>query len=227
MTNRKLLVVLAIMLLLRSVQPLAASDDLEPGDDVFSGVRVIEPYEVAVRTALLSEHRKKTCLLVSLPSFQREWTVYLVREDDANPLVVYKRLRKSLWNEMDSISDSDKKTTYSEAIKKLSVPVDTVKTTVAPATADLLEKVWWEMLGRVHYPEAPRWGADGVIYHVMHWKAGVGTRSGQTWSPEDGTRTAALINIAEEMRSLADVPNKDKELHLQASARTLLSRLAK
>jgi hypothetical protein len=105
--------------------------------------------------------------------------------------------------------------------------VDRSKASISDRSADLLEDVWWQMLGRTRYPVEPEQGLDGTSYRVAHWRTGVGFRSGETWSPEDGTRTKALVSLAEHMAAFAQAPTPEGDAALGSEAQSLLERLAK
>jgi hypothetical protein len=78
-------------------------DELEPSLGYFSEVDRTDPYEAALREALVGEHRYRECQMVVLPSFEREWVVYIVREKDAPAQVLFKRFKRPLWDEMQNV----------------------------------------------------------------------------------------------------------------------------
>lgn len=207
--------------------------DLEPSDDYFSWVGPPDPYHAAVREALVGEHSYRKCQMVVLPSFRREWAVYIVREEGSPAQVLFKRFRKPLWGEMMSVlSDSGRKTSFSieseaqqAALAHLEMDLDRWATTVDERTADLLEDVWWRMLGRTRYTDNAEIGHDGTSYHVAHWRKGGGFRSGQTWSPNEGSRAGRLVSLAENMAEYARAPSAQLEEALIAEARAMLTLL--
>ncbi|HEV8114069.1 MAG TPA: hypothetical protein VGR31_14960 [Planctomycetota bacterium] len=231
---RLILAASVVMLGVRQAPP--EFDDLEPGDDVFSWVAPPDPYVRVLRVSLVGEHRYRECQVVAQPSFDREWAVYLLREEDAAPRIVFKRMRDPLYSAMmDVLCDGGTKTEYSDgpeeravALSTLRIHVATFAAPISDDAAEILDQVWSRMLGRVRYPAQLMGGFDGTTYHVSHWNSETGFRSGTTWSPEANTRTAALIHLAEEMRDLAEaVPTAraSMETALVADARTLLTRL--
>jgi hypothetical protein len=228
-----LLLFAVVLLLVLPVSATAGGEELEPGDDLFSWVDPPEPYKLAVRAALLGKPAYRKCQVVAIPSFEKEWAVYMTREEGSEPLLVSTRMRTHLWTDMmEIISDKGRKSSYSigseaqaAALKRLSIEVDTASARLRPATADLLEEVWWRMLSRVRYPAEPRFVIDGVTYHISHWARAKGFRSGQTCSPRDGSPAAALVRLAEEMRALAEAPADAAEEQLESDARALLTRL--
>jgi hypothetical protein len=149
--------------------------------------------------------------LLAIPSFDREWAVYLVREDANAAKVVYNIFEKQLGSElMDELSAGGRRESYSVGsaaqaarLEKVSKSVQHHSASIKPQTREMLEQVWSRMLDRVHYPKEITHGADGTTYYVSHWQQGHGYRSGKTWTPEPGTPAAALVEIAEELRRYA------------------------
>lgn len=220
----------------RSSQALAAHEvpqDLEPADSLFSWLDEPDPYQLALRAALLPPHKYLKCQLVVVPSFQPEWAIYLTRDEGSAPQLVSRRMSEHLWPAMtNTISENGKKRSYSigreaqsAALKRLKIEVDTSHAVVAVETADIVEAVWSRMLERVRYPSTPWEGTDGVRYHVSHWSQGRGFRSGQTWSPPQGSRPYAFVKLSEQMHSFTQTASIDAEEKLRAAASTLLSAL--
>jgi hypothetical protein len=152
--------------------------------------------------------------------------------------VIYRAMKKRLWDEMmeESIqSSSDKSVIHMgdsyqiAALSKLSKSVDSATSPISEPTAALLEQVWMEMLARVRYPEPDGTvGFDGTTYHVLHWARGIGFRSGTTWSPDDGSKTGALIEITESLKKFVLAQSKDRpgiESSIADKAKALLRRL--
>ena len=192
--------------------------DLQPTEGVFSSVSAPEPYYLAVRELLIGDHRYRSCQLLAIPSFDREWAVYVVRED-ANGAKVYNVLEKHLWSElMDELSGGGRRESYSlgsaaqaAGLEKVAKSVQHHSASIKPETREMLEQVWSRMLDRVHYPKEITHGADGTTYYVSQWQQGPGYRSGKTWSPEPGTPAAALVEIAEELRKYAISPAGERD----------------
>jgi hypothetical protein len=215
----------------RVLAKYAAELDLEPVDSLFSWPDEPDPYNLALRAALFPSPEYRRCQLVVVPSFAPEWTIYLTREDGAAAQVVSRRMSEQLWSAMmKAISDDGKKSSYSVgpeaqrmALTRLKVEVDTSQAIIGIETADLLEAVWGRMLKRVRYTGEPWGGEDGVRYQVSHWAPGEGFRSGQTWSPPQGSRPYALVKLAEQMRGFTLKPSPEAEARLRADASTLLS----
>jgi len=223
------------LVLLQGASSRADTDELVPSEGLFAW-QAPEPYDLAIREALVGEHDYRKCQMLAVPSFEPEWAVYLVRDEATSPQIVAKRLRQQLWSEMmDFLSASGTKDGYdigpvaqAAALATLRADVDRATAAVSVDTADALEQVWHEMLGRVRYANERTCGRDGTTYHVSHWGQRCGVRSGTTWSPDEGSRPAALVGLAEAMRDLALGAAADrcaKDLALAADARALLAQL--
>jgi hypothetical protein len=237
----------ASVVLFASGKHAEVHDDLEPCEGVFSWIEPPDPYYLTLRANLLGEHAYRKCQILAVPSFEEEWAVYLFREDDRDlelaegrdqelpPTIVFKRLRQSLWHAMAKMIQSGsidgsislESEAQSAAIQRLSIEVDRFAVPVSDATADVLEKVWDGMLGRVRYTEESTGGCDGVSYFVAHHRPG-SYRCGETWTPDEGTRTAALVDLAEKMGALAEstpLERRVREGALADAAHALAERL--
>jgi hypothetical protein len=211
--------------------------DLWPNDGLFDGAWQPEPYELAVRAALLSDHQYRTCQVVALPTGPYEWAVYIVRGDGNRPTIVYKHFRSLLWGRMmDRLSGRGTQPSYSvgaeaqaAALRQIKFDVETSSAEVSAELAELLESVWAGMLGRVRYAESSRAGTDGTNYYVSTWSPRFGVRSGTTWSPGAGSQPAVLVALAEQMATLtqssSESARSSAEASLADSARALLRRL--
>lgn len=194
-----------------------------------------DPYDVAVRQALLEEVWRPKCQVLVKPSFKSEWCVFLRRDDGALPELVCKAMKRQLYGEiMDVLSANGTATEYSSgsddearALAQVHIEVETWVVCIDSEVADVLEQVWWRMLGRVQYPENPTLGFDGTHYDFAHSIRGA-FRCGEIWSPGEGTRSAALVGIGMRMRELATAPPKSRpeiERVLVQQAKALLKRI--
>jgi hypothetical protein len=217
-----------------TLSPVAASrafDDLEPCNGVFAAFDLDHPLEVALRGALLDEGVHRDCQLVAVPTSGCEWCVYIVRDEKASPRLMFRELRRQLSGEMSNLLSRTGHSIRPEfqraALAKVKIEVDTLTVPLTSDTADVLVQAWWGMLGRVRYADGGFSGRDGTTYFLSQWMPGA-IRSGWTWSPERGTRTAAIVQLAEGMRDLARAPTEARgelERTLAADARALLERL--
>ncbi len=231
---RSLLAVSVVVFGARQAAP--EFDDLEPCDGEFSWVEPPSPYHLALRAALLGEHRYRECQVLAIPSFEREWAVYIVQDEEEPPRIVFKRMKRHLYSAlMDALSDHGRRTEYSEtseaqtdALRGMRIDVEEFTAPLSDGSAEILEQVWSRMLGRVRYPDRFSGGFDGIQYFASHWARGIGHRCGRTWSPHEGSRTGALVHLGEMLSQLAEAPppsRKAMEVGLVAEARTLLARL--
>jgi hypothetical protein len=228
--------IFAFILIVSARTATATPEELEPDAGLYASYNAPEPYDLALRALLIGQHPHRQCQILAVPSFEREWAVYMIREDKSPPTLIFNRMQKHLWAEMQqkagSIGKNDGKnkslTSHEidqKAIESMGIQVDTVSAPLKSKTADLLEDVWWRMLTRVRYPPKTESGLDGVRYHVSHKKQYEAYRSGQTQSPEEGTRPAALIALAQQMKAFAEKPSEEGEERLQTAARALLKRI--
>ncbi len=75
------------------------TEELQPNEGLFAWISIAEPYHLALRDALLTEHGYLRCQVLAIPSFERERTVYLVRDDNSHAKVVTKTMKTPLWGE--------------------------------------------------------------------------------------------------------------------------------
>jgi hypothetical protein len=129
------------------------------------------------------------------------------------------------------MSDDGAKMSYSigpeeekAALSELTIEPDTWTRRLSDDDADIFEEVWWRLLGRVRYSDSIR-GDDGATYYVSHWARGIGFRSGETWSPDETTRPAALVRLADHLRTFAETGDQRSMATARAEARDLLERL--
>lgn len=208
--------------------PTTVFEDLEPADDSFSFTAPPESYRRALALALLGDDPYRICQLVAIPVFRPEWAVYAVKPRGAGAVrLIATRFRTPLWLDGQRLSTNGSIDFQFDHFTKrdLRSRVDVWETSLAPDTVDALRNVWTQMLAHVRYSESGLIGLDGVQYHVSSWAQGIGFRSGRTWSPHPGTRTAALVELAERMVKTAQTPSEPAERELQGRARALLARI--
>jgi hypothetical protein len=215
------------MLVVSSVAAGMSADDLQPSDGVFE--EHFLDYRLTLRRALLAEHDVRKCQILTVPAFEREWVVYLVRTDSNDGQVVFKVVKSHLWPEMPFHKPQrPTKPKPSEGIVGQNPPVETSIAALPAPTADLLEEVWSAMLARVRYPKRVTLGLDGTTYHVAHRQRGVGTRSGTTWSPDPGSYAGAVVSIAQRLRDYARADDDKRAglaVQITSEATHLLERL--
>ncbi len=248
MTKRITGIVQTIVLVLALAGTTIAGDrynDLEPEEGIYSLIEP-DPYDLVLRDLLLNEHTWRLCQVLVVPSFSPEWAVYLTRDNPTKgeAQVIYKVMKSHLWQEMYEVIEkngtNDLNTAYAKALAQLKKPVNKAAAPISESTTALLEKIWIEMLMRVHYEPLEEFigedgetyievGLDGVTYHVSHPIIGM-VRSGTTWSPEAGSNTGALVEIAEDLRQYATADSKKRpqiEATIVQKAKNLLAKLKK
>ena len=232
----------ATVVLLSSASRSEVHDDLEPCAGFFTRDWPQDAYRTALRDALLVGPDDLACQMLAMPDFGEEWVVYLIREEvpmldyqyeeprehPFRPAIVFKRVKETLWYAMRDQLES--KSEGAAPIERPPVEVDRFIVPVSEETEKLLHEVWDRMLARVQYSKESSAGRlHGVMYFAAHWGPdSYDERSGETWSPDEGTRTRAFVEIAEAMGDLArsvPVHRPAKEAALAAAARALLKRL--
>lgn len=208
--------------------------DLRPVEGLYSSPSPVDPYDVALRDALLGEHPYRKCQMAVFPSFEAEWVVYVVQDDPQGPgRLFYKAMHTALWGEMmrQVERDAPNPRSYSlgpeaqsAALTKLPKRVDVRSVELDASTITVLERAWSGMLARTRYPAHLTLGFDGTTYIAANWSQVVGPQSGETWSPEEGTPTYDLVAIAEKLRALA-LAAQDGQPRLKAEAALMANAL--
>src|SRR5688572_17723012 len=90
---------LAIALWLLGATPVCA---LEPEKGTYAGYGAPEPYELALRQALLGNDAYRLCQVLAVPSFSEEWAVYMLRGDEPGSgySVIARTMTRQLWSAM-------------------------------------------------------------------------------------------------------------------------------
>lgn len=225
------LIIALFMVLLFPLGAMSAvpTDELQPDLGLFSFDTGLEPYFMSIKESLLGEHRFRMCQVLTIPSFQREWVVYVIREEGKPPTVIYKTMKKHLWWEMMSTIEKQSEgqvvfgvPTQIKALSGLEKKVEAFSAPISEKTARLLADAWTAMLLRVRYPRPNNMmGLDGTTYYVAHVETGKGVWSGNTWSPGPRTNTGILIQIAEDMKNYTTAePSQRMTLETKIAAKT-------
>jgi hypothetical protein len=210
-----------------AASPGQKAPDLRPVDGLYSSPSLADPYHFALRDALLGEHSYRKCQMVVLPSFRAEWVVYIVQDDaQRGGRLFYKTMHTALWGDMMRQIEQDAPNpgsyslgpeAQSAALTKVEKKVDVYAVDLDAPTIGTLERAWSDMLARTRYPTQLELGIDGTSYIAANWSQGDGPRSGEVWSPEEGTPTHDLVAIAERLRDLATA-SQDTQPRLKADA---------
>jgi hypothetical protein len=224
----KCIIIIILVLMFNNANAAAISDELVPSTDLFSDEP--DPYYITLRELLLGEHRLRNCQIVAIPAFEKEWALYLIKENKEFRLIV-KIMKKYLYVEMmDKVFDEgDKESDISLAeaeaavLSKLPKEVERYSIPISEGTADALEKAWEMSLARVRYKDNIGEGMDGIMYYISH-----GSRSGTTWSPWEGTLPADLVAIGYSLKELVDFSEserKSKEKDIKKKAEQLIEKI--
>ena len=200
-------------------------DHLQPVTDYLSAYAYQDEYYSLIRRHLLDSLKNSLVARVIVkPSFTEE---YVVSVDSANKtyFLKYSRMNKSIW--------------YTK--QKKSLRAITIKTTIGEPLAQTLNKLFFEAVTQTKYPkrifikgpngeefEELSIGADGTTYVFVAFGNGHGVRSGQTWSPRQGSPMNELVNITGALVELVtDKTNrKGRESALIVQCQTLYKRIA-
>lgn len=212
-------------------QPDVVFDHLEPERPD----PVTEAYEQALRKALLQQASSTGVRLLLVPSFTAEEALWIDRGSGSadSPIVGAARMTRNLWSQMlDVLTDGHRKRSYSisdtaqaEALAKITPRIAIATAKIQSDLADKVQLVWEAMLqdARPKVGKCVTIGLDGETYHFASGKL-----SGETWSPEPGTKKAALVEIGTELAAFARANEQSRssiEQRLRAEVEALLARI--
>lgn len=163
-----------------------AQEHLEPAASYFATYGHSHFYREAVRSSLVKNAASAPALVVCLPSFSEEWAVYLDRAGE-DWMVTLVRPAEQIWG--------------SEAPK--TIEVSKVSRKVSSAQALSIVEIFTSAVNAARYSPDPRLGNDGVAYAFTAFVVGAGPRSGEIWTPEEGTFTYGLTTLADALRGFA------------------------
>jgi len=224
----RIIVIMIILLIFVSTEAVAGipSPDLQP-EEGFFGLSAFSYYYAAVSDRLLPDQQIfRKCQVVFLPSFEPESAVYISwdeKNESDRPRVVATELEHQLWAELQKVihREPSKDGYYSFAPEVQQRILPQIRSNVKKAeaeidvqTAKILEHLWETMLSRIRYPDIKVLGLDGENYHFANGVKGRGYRVGKVWSPEKGTPSYELIEIA---KSLKDYPRLSEKGRVESS----------
>jgi len=218
MKGKVLLQLLGLMV----VCGLCAQEHLEPETGVLANP---DRYSLKVQEVFSSAlTNQAVCQAVILASFEPERMVGLQRSDKGIEAFSLSP-SSTIWDtEVIALHESGEIETWDTNFHKLSLaenesyqalkkatPADyrSIKVTVKAQPIDealggRIATVWKRMLMGVRHPKEKRAGCDGVTYHFSMWIKGRGILSGQVWSPDSKSRTAALVELTEALSRYAE-----------------------
>ena len=204
----------AVSLLILLVARTSSASEPRPLSPIDRDFSVFAPYEHmheyhrAVRDTLLGPATRRSCEAVVIPSFEREWAIYLQQSrSGSGPEVVYTTMQQQLWGQMETAAErpdgSIRPGDEVRALRKASRKTWRFSAPLSAATAVTLERLWAVMLARVEQPPEPVRCIDGTSYYLFQWQRQAGSRGGWGHCPQAGTPAAAVLDVLEGLRKCA------------------------
>lgn len=184
------------------ISPQQETDHLIPSEAPLAGFED-DRYRAALHRCLLPDGWRHATM-VTMPSFNREWAVYLTRPRNGEGYEVVSRgMKQVLWG--NSVAEKDTfGTTCVEHNSRHASVVTESRVPVTAETAAMLIQLWRSALLRSRFPATQKTsGFDGVTFVFSDFEVGVGYRHGEAWSPMEGTRLRSLVSVGEAMARLA------------------------
>jgi hypothetical protein len=196
--------ILSLVVLVVATPGLVAQDHLAPEDGAFASV--LAEYYTGARNTLLAGVPDQSLAVVVLPSFDPEWSVWVIQRPE--PVACSRTAVARIWNGEKPAAPNVPSVPPGQKCVPLSVDL----------TADLVD-VWTAMLRSTRYP-APSGKilVDGTSYHFVGSDRGQ-TLAGQIWSPESNVATGHLVATVEALRAFTTMPSRESaEAVCRASA---------
>lgn len=183
-------------LILASLSAFGQEDHLLPTGDFFnlySHERDYYPYVYKHLFKDLSD--TPLARVITLPSFSPESVLSVENVDrgKASYKLIYIIGKESIWY---------KKNRNTLDVTRYEEPIDTI-------LVNIIRSVFKEATAQVKYLSDDSWsaGLDGVTYIFTTFVVGQGNRSGEVWSPDEGTKMNQLIEFAQALIKLAQADN--------------------
>jgi hypothetical protein len=195
-----------LILLLTGTAGASEPRPLTPIDRDFSilaAYEAMQQYHLALRDTLLGRETHRSCEAVVVPSFEREWAIYLQQSrSGGGPEVVC-----TIMQQMEIAAQrSDKPRRPGDeasALRRVSRKTWRFSAPLSATTASALERLWAVMLARAEQPPRPVPCIDGTGYYLFQWHRQSGSRGGWGRCPQSGTPVAAVLGILERLRKCA------------------------
>ncbi len=137
-----------------------AQDHLDPESGVVNAPDYRWDYAKKIRQVLLKDAAPyHLAAMACLPSFEPEWVVTLVRDEEKN-----NAMKPSYYVEYVGA-----KALLHDRKDYLKVKVVKTRVKLFQETAEALNKTWREMMLTTRYPSQPVGGTDGVEYHFSRF----------------------------------------------------------
>lgn len=206
---------LTILLLSLVAVPLHAQDHLIPATGYFSSYSYASEYYPRVQATLLKGLSNNPVLrIVVLPSFSQEYVLSLEQQARTYTLRCVKS-RTSIWEALQQ--------------KKPLPLTDSHAATLSPEAARAVAEAFNAALDQTHYPspKTRRVVMDGVNYHFVSFRGGLGLREGTAHSPTRGSNPALLVGLTEQLQQFAlQSSERPKESELIRVAQSISAKLA-
>ena len=191
--HMKRLIILTLTILIFSITDVVGQvDHLEPSDGIFDTYDFQFEYYSKIRTILfngLSDSPSARFLV--RPSFSPENVLDVqFDEDNKKYFLIYRICDKMIWS-----NDKPEKITLKEFKKE-----------IEKESAELIQSLFLKYIKQTRYPAEERLGDDGVTY--VFSVNDFGMKAGKTWSPPKGTKMQQLVDISQELISLATGSDK-------------------
>ena len=180
------------LLLGLAAAPLHAQDHLVPATGYFSSYDYASGYYSKVQQILLKGLTDSPMLrVVVVPSFAPEYVISLEQTNQTYTLRCVES-RTSIWGAVQTKSAAP-------------VGVESHAAVISPETARAVAEAFNAAIDQAHYP-APatrRILTDGVVYHFVSFRVGLGLREGTAHSPAHGSNLALLVQLTGRLQQLA------------------------
>lgn len=189
-------------------------DHLEPTEGYFSLYRHQYEYYPFVYKHLINDLSwDPVARILTMPSFSGEnvLSIESTNKEDTKFKVIYKICKESIWYKKNN-----------DSIEVISFENDIDSTTVI-----LIKKIFGKVLADTRYNKKASAGLDGVTYVFTGFFLGFGVRSGEVWSPANGTKMHDLVELGDLLIELAKSDNSDNRMKLESGIKIKGERLLK
>ena len=210
---RRLLILLLPLLSLTTFgQP--GEDHLEPTDGYFNMYGFLHDYYPFIYEHLIKDlSDNPVARMLMLSSFSPENVVSIESADseEKSYKVIFKECKENLW--------------YKE--NKNTIEVTAYEQDIDTATVNLVRKVFKKVFFKTSYYDNNLMGPDGVRYIFTGFVLDSGIRTGEVWSPDEGTKMDELVGLGESLIRLAKANNDDDRLKFNKEIKDKGQRLLK